>query len=246
MVAIIPAAGLGKRMLEVGGGLPKELLVVGGEAILERVLDEAIGVGASEVIVVSSAAKPQIEAFVRMYGSDKVRVAFQDKPLGLAHAVAAAGVREEPVLVLMADAFYEPESPIASLAESLLERDSWACVAVRQAPIEELYRYGVVDFDPSSGQIRAMAEKPSSEDAPSNWVVAGRIGLSREALGTLHSLVEAFEPSQTEPEIHLTRVLQEGLNSGQELLAFPALRDERYFDCGDPEGYEAAIQELGA
>lgn len=232
-------------MFEVTEGAPKELLVVGGQSVLEHVVDEALAARCREIVVVSSPAKPEIERHVRTIGCERTRVAYQDRPLGIAHAVAAAGVRDEPVLVLLADAFYLPESPIPRLAEALSKRECWSCVALRQVVWGHVGRYGIAQYEPDTGEVHDLWEKPRPEKASSNWAIAGRVGLSREAVATLFALVEGFRPSVAEPELHLTRVLQEGLRLGRRVKGFSTSERQRYYDCGDPEGYWTAAQELG-
>ena len=50
--AIIPAAGLGTRLLPITSVIQKELLPINGRAGIEYILDECIGAGIKEVIIV--------------------------------------------------------------------------------------------------------------------------------------------------------------------------------------------------
>lgn len=241
MVAIIPAAGLGKRMASVTGGLPKELLRIGGRPVIERTIHEALEAGAEPVYVISSMEKPELNAFV--FGLDDTRVvlAFQEAPLGLAHAVDCAGVNEDTALVLMADSFFAPASPLP-LLKARVEAGAWACAAVRQVPQDQLHLYGVAAFDEKLRMSRVV-EKPKPEEAPSDWAVSGRFGLSADAMETLHQAVSSWDGVG---EINLSVVLRAGLATGKAIYAVPVPEETKLYDCGDPEGYQAALEALGA
>jgi UTP--glucose-1-phosphate uridylyltransferase len=246
MVAIIPAAGEGRRMAGVTGGAPKELLTVGGKAVLERVLDEAFEAGAQQAAVVTSAAKPGIEAFVRMYGDSRVRIAYQESARGLAHAVSCADVSGSPALAMMADVFFEPHSPSRRLAEALLERRCWACVAVRQVAPEDASLYGVVVWDEATLRASRIVEKPPMAEGLGSWVVAGRFGLSDEAMEVLHAMAISMSEDDPYSSLSLSDVLQLGIDSGRDVLAIPLEEGESLYDCGEPANYETAVSELGA
>ncbi len=112
-VAVVPAAGMGTRFLPATKAVPKELLPIGDTPMLQIIIDEALGAGIDHIVVVSSKAKPGIEAYfdqspeviealesqgrhelaerVRSIGSDwRATVVYQDRPLGLGHAVGCA------------------------------------------------------------------------------------------------------------------------------------------------------------
>jgi UTP--glucose-1-phosphate uridylyltransferase len=264
--AIIPAAGLGKRMRAFTSGTPKELLSVGGKPVLQWVIDEAIESGADPVVVVSSQSKPELNAYVFGLSDPRVQLAFQEDARGLAHAVACAGASDSAALILMADSFYRPStnqararrstgsfpvsfdllrkirasSPLDGLAERL-RAGAWGCMAVRQLPIEQLHLYGVASFD-AEGRVSEVVEKPAHGKAPSDWAVSGRFGLSSDAMRVLHQSVQQW---QGLGEINLSVVLRAGLLMGEAIYAVPVPETTRLYDCGDPEGYEEAVKELG-
>ncbi|MEL0284415.1 MAG: NTP transferase domain-containing protein [Ilumatobacter sp.] len=108
--AVVPAAGLGTRFLPASKSVPKELMPLGDRPALQHVIDEAVAVGYDHIVVVSNIAKPAVEHYLtpdpgiiaglRERGRDDVAdrmeamgrdwtvdVVFQDRPLGLGHAV---------------------------------------------------------------------------------------------------------------------------------------------------------------
>ena len=61
--AIIPLAGLGTRLLPLSSVIPKELLPINGKPGLEYILDECIGAGIKEIILVISSKKKIIKKY---------------------------------------------------------------------------------------------------------------------------------------------------------------------------------------
>ena len=111
--AVVPAAGMGTRFLPATKAVPKELLPIIDTPALQLIIDEAVGAGVDHMVIVTSHAKPAIEAYfqpqpeviakVRSSGRDsmadhleaigrdvKVSFAYQDQALGLGHAVGCA------------------------------------------------------------------------------------------------------------------------------------------------------------
>src|SRR5437016_2483092 len=59
--AVIPAAGLGTRMLPAAKAVPKELLPVLDKPTIQYVVEEAAAGGISDVLLISSPAKRAVE-----------------------------------------------------------------------------------------------------------------------------------------------------------------------------------------
>lgn len=239
MVGIVPAAGLGKRMVEVTGGAPKELLSVGDRPVLAWVLDEAFRAGCHRVVVVSSPKKPDLDRYVASLGDRRVSVAHQTSTRGLAHAVACAGVQGEPSVVLMADVFLVPGTSLGYLVRALM-KGAWAGALVRPVPDEHVRRYGIVERG-SDGQATRLLEKPDPRETASRWAVSGRYGLGAEAMDGVHrACLDLDAPA---PELYLAPILSEGIAQGR-AFATAELGQDLLFDCGSPEGYRSAVATL--
>jgi len=63
--AIIPAAGIGSRMLPLTKAIPKEMLPVGGKPVIEHTVRELIASGVSDITIVVSAGKGLIQDHFR-------------------------------------------------------------------------------------------------------------------------------------------------------------------------------------
>ncbi|MEX2394908.1 MAG: sugar phosphate nucleotidyltransferase [Actinomycetota bacterium] len=111
--AVIPAAGLGTRILPATKAIPKELLAVVDKPMIQLVVEEAAAAGITDVVIITGPGKqpltdhfvpaPALEAELERKGKadllDAVRaidrlanVSFvmQTEPLGLGHAVQCA------------------------------------------------------------------------------------------------------------------------------------------------------------
>lgn len=235
MIAIVPAAGLGKRMLSVTGGAPKELLQVDGRTLLDWNLDEARSAETSEIVVVSSSSKPELTA-----ACAGVRVVMQERAEGLAFALGLAG-SSDSALVLLPDTIFSPQSPVRRMA-SALEAGADIVLPLEAVPIEEVSSYGIVELEPG-GRISRIVEKPSAEEAPSRWAIAGRFALSAQALARVAELASShLFPGE---EVHLPPLLDQLIQEGFAAVGLPLRPNERRFDCGSPEGYAEALRILG-
>src|SRR5262245_63276577 len=63
--AVVPAAGLGTRMLPATKALPKEMLPVGDAPLIEHVVRESAAAGITDVVLVSAPWKEVMHAHFR-------------------------------------------------------------------------------------------------------------------------------------------------------------------------------------
>ncbi len=234
MVAIIPAAGRGTRMMGVTGGAPKELLPLGGVPTIVRVIGEARQAGIDRIVVVGSPEKPLLNEFLKDY---RVEVIHQPAMRGLADAIACAEVDDDAV-VLLGDGAYLGGSPVARMAE-LLEKAIDGAVAVEGTDDDGTRRYGIVDVDEWRGGVLRIREKPGPEATPSRWAVAGRYALSRRLMALLSETVAA----RREPGEHgMSPFLGLAIEAGFDLKAVALGPGMRRVDVGTPEEYEKALR----
>ena len=158
--AIIPAAGLGTRMMENAILGCKELVEVGGISMLERTIQEVEEAGIDQIVVVSSPNKPAIDTALRNRG---VQIVHQEEPKGLVDAVRCAKTRTggSPCLVALPDVMFIGSNPSAILCEefqgdcilTVVQTESpWAdhlCDTGRVTKLEQEYILGISDKNPS-------------------------------------------------------------------------------------------------
>src|SRR5260370_42619006 len=126
--AVIPAAGLGTRFLPATKAQPKEMLPLVDKPAIQYVVEEAVRVGITDILVITGRGKrsledhfdrsfeleyyleqggktdelKEIQAIAEMANIHYVR---QGEPRGLGHAVLAARdhVAEQPFAVMLGD-----------------------------------------------------------------------------------------------------------------------------------------------
>ena len=168
IAAVVPAAGLGTRLLPFTRALPKELLPVGRRTLLDWLAAEAIAAGLDELILVTSETKrsffaAHIEAAARpgnaadeetaaLWSRLTVRYAIQEHPAGLGDAVrvgrdaARADGHDGPVAVLLPDEIHDGGRTMSDLL-AVHDRHGGSVLAAFRAHATELHRYGILDVD---------------------------------------------------------------------------------------------------
>jgi len=194
--AVIPAAGKGTRLLPLTKAVPKELIPLGTKPVLEHIVEEVIQCGITEALLVISEEKTAIRAhFGDGIGGVRFEYAFQAEQRGLADAIRcgkefAAG---EPFAVVLGDSVIDtnqPTLPFARVLDTYRDTNAAAVIIVQKTPRDEVSRYGIVkpkralrqaqdDMEAQDGmgpsfEIDGLVEKPTPEDAPSQYAIAGR------------------------------------------------------------------------
>lgn len=197
-IAVIPVAGLGTRFLPATAVVPKELLPVFDTPSLQHTIEEARSTGVERVILVSSRAKPSIDAFAeRTISGVRIDVVYQDAPRGLGHAVSCARelVGDAPFAVLLPDELMDDGSNLGDLVAEH-EATGKSAIGLKRVPRSEVSAYGCVTpqgVPDASGRVvvRDVVEKPNAAEAPSDLVIIGRYVFGREIWGHLASLKPA-------------------------------------------------------
>jgi UTP--glucose-1-phosphate uridylyltransferase len=121
--AVIPAAGLGRRMSSLTGGAPKEMLPLAGRPIIHHVVQEAIGAGMVEICIVVHKSKEEIRryfesdtpeaseaqrALEKLRNKCKMVFAYQAEPRGVGDAIRCAKefVGDERFALLIPDQLF--------------------------------------------------------------------------------------------------------------------------------------------
>ena len=263
--AVIPAAGMGTRFLPATKAVPKELLPIIDTPALQLIIDEAVGAGIDHVVVVTSHAKPAIEAYfdeapevvaklrstgrhevadhIERIGRDvRISFAYQDVAMGLGHAVGCArdAVGDEPFAVLLPDEIMGDSSLLNQMCD-VCAATGGSVVGLKRVPMAEVSAYGVIDpsgplDDDGVVRIRTMVEKPPMADSPSDLIIIGRYVLTPDVFDK----IERVQPGAG-GEIQLTDALRmqaaDGPFSG-------VLSSVRRYDTGNPLGWLTAVVEL--
>ena len=185
--AIIPAAGLGTRFLPQTKSMPKEMLPIVDKPVIQLVVEELVGVGVQDIIIVTGPQKRSIEdhfdrdmeleSSLRESGKDTfadtireiselanfVYIRQKGEPKGNARPVLNAQhllSPDEAFYVFFPDDFYRPNGE--SRAQQLLDvhmKTGKSVISLKEIHGEEFSSYGVVEIDEqdSSGELRVTS-----------------------------------------------------------------------------------------
>lgn len=122
--AVIPAAGLGKRMLTVSDMVPKEMLTLGDRCMIEYSIKEAVESGITKILIIINKNKNILRDYLLekltkswkegSYAGLELNFIYQDEPRGVADAYLLAKdfVENEPFAVLVPDNITIARTPI--------------------------------------------------------------------------------------------------------------------------------------
>jgi len=264
-VAVVPAAGLGTRFLPVTKSVPKELLPIIDTPALQLVIDEAVNAGIEHVVLVSSRAKPGIEAYVtpdaevvrrvrasgrvdladrleRIGSAVEVSVVYQDEPRGLGHAVGCAReiVGDRPFAVMLPDELMADSALLGALIDHV-DTAGVGAIGLMRVPKGEVGAYGVITPAPGAEHngpfdIVDVVEKPHPDEAPSNLIIIGRYVLTPDVFDRIDELVPADNG-----ELQLTDALRaQSTTSPLRGILNPSMR----YDTGTPMGWLMAVIDI--
>ncbi|WP_068267671.1 UTP--glucose-1-phosphate uridylyltransferase GalU [Caviibacter abscessus] len=172
--AVIPAAGLGTRVLPATKAQPKEMLAIVDKPAMQYLVEEIIASGITEILIVTGRNKDSIEnhfdfsyeleTILKEKGKDNLLKVVQDisnmsniyyvrqkEPLGLGHAISRAEsfVGDEPFVVLLGDdIMYAKEKPVTKqLIEKYEEIGGGNILGVQKVPKNEVHKYGIIEPD---------------------------------------------------------------------------------------------------
>ena len=260
--AIIPAAGLGTRLLPNTKSIPKEMLPLVDKPVIQYIVEEAVAAGIEKILIITNRGKSAIEDYFdyapdleeRLIADGKLRDAQivrevadmtdvyfvrQKETKGLGHAVwrARSFVNEEPFAVLLGDDIMLAETPVLKQLVTAAEANSCSAVAVRQVPDELITKYSSVKLEEQLSErvyrISDMNEKPTLDEKLSNFAILGRYVLTP----AIFDILEHTAPGRNH-EIQLTDGMKE-LCHREKMCAVDF--EGRRYDTGNLKGYLEAI-----
>ncbi|RIK10032.1 MAG: nucleoside-diphosphate-sugar pyrophosphorylase [Acidobacteria bacterium] len=225
--AVVLAGGEGRRLRPYTTVLPKPLLPVGDQSILEIILRQLASSGFTEVVLAVGYLAELIEAFAgdgSRFGI-KVRYVRESGKLGTAAPIARIGDLPDPVLVMNGDVLTDLDySAILRHHES---SGAMATVAVIRRALS--IEFGVVETD-EAGMLAELVEKPSL----SHLISTGINVLSAEAISMIPQ----------EGQFDLPDLIHALKRADKPVAVFEM--DGTWLDIGRPSDYEAALAELEA
>ena len=203
---LVPAAGLGTRMLPATKTIPKELLPLVDRPVIQYGVEEAVQAGIRRIVIVTSpgntltvshfAPAPELEAELTARGKPDLLATVRDlsamadiacveqpAPLGLGHAVLCgrSAVGDAPFAVMLPDDVIDADPPALRQMLDVFAECGGPVLLVERVPRAAVHRYGIIAAEPiREGVFRVtdLVEKPSVADAPSDLAIIGRYVLT--------------------------------------------------------------------
>ena len=215
--AIIPAAGLGTRMLPISHAVPKEMLPIVDLPAVYYLVEEAVKSGITDILIITNRDKDAMEDFFDLsieYGvnleskgktadakrlrdiANMANIYFlrQKETKGLGHAVGRARsfVGDEPFVVLYGDDIIFSEAPVCRQLIDVYEKHGKPVVGVKPVPKEQLQKYCSLKVDPTDDErvsfCTDMIEKPKPGCEFSNLSILGRVLLTPDVFDIIDNL----------------------------------------------------------
>ncbi|MCI7622932.1 MAG: UTP--glucose-1-phosphate uridylyltransferase GalU [Candidatus Limivicinus sp.] len=260
--AIIPAAGLGTRLLPNTKSIPKEMLPLVDKPVLQYIVEEAVAAGVEEILIITNRGKspiedyfdyaPDLEARLLSDGKEKeartvrevadmadVYFLRQKETKGLGHAIwrAKSFVGDEPFGILLGDDIMLSETPVLKQLVDAAEANHCSAIAIREFPDEEICKYSSVKLEEKLSdrvyRIGDMNEKPTMDERLSNYAIMGRYVLTP----AIFDILANTAPGRNN-EIQLT----DGMKQLCHVEPMCAVDFEgRRYDTGNLKGYLESI-----
>ena len=229
MDAIILAGGLGTRLREVVGNLPKPLAVIGGRPFLAHLLDRVAAAPIIDRVILSVGYRYEAvcATFGERYGRLALSYAVESEPLGTGGGLrlALTGTTGASALVLNGDSLVDVD--IAELAAT--HARCGRPLTLTAVHLDEIGRYGALRLD--GDRLTGFADKAVGGPG---WINAGVYLMCHdlfdrwtlpERFSFEHDILEARH-GEIVPAVHRTHGF--------------------FIDIGVPEDYARALSSLSA
>lgn len=264
--AVIPAAGLGTRMLPASKAVPKEMYPIVDKPAIQYIVEEAVRSGIEDILIITSRGKAAIEDHFdrapeleqRLTAGGKMSelaavldaaslaniVTLRQKEIkGLGHAVycAKSFVGSEPFAVLYGDdVIMDDGYPVTKQLVDAYLRYGLGVAGIKEVPRSVIGRYSSLKTEPLSGnlyRLTDMIEKPAPGREFSLYSILGRVVLPPRIFNILENT-----PPGANNEIQLTDAMRSlCLSEGMTGVDFIGKR----YDMGSKLGVLEAIVETG-
>ena len=264
--AVIPAAGLGTRVLPATKAMPKEMLPIVDKPAIQYIVEEAAAAGIEEILIITSRGKGVMEdhfdrspvleqklldggkkalydQVVSIAEIANITYLRQKEQKGLGHAILQAKnfVGDEPFAVLYGDDVIVSQDPVCGQLMRAYETYGKACVGIKEVPAADISKYSSLAVKPLEGNLYArdnMGEKPQTEaEVLSLFSILGRCVLTPD----IFDILEHTAPGAG-GEIQLTDAMRElALSEGMVGVDYVGTR----YDMGNKLGVLKAIVEVG-
>lgn len=258
--AVIAVAGSGTRLLPATKAMPKEMLPIVDKPVIQLVVEELTEAGIEDIIFVTRWDKKpledhfdystaleddlrkngkedryeQVHAIAEMANFVHIR---QKGPYGNGTPVlsAASLVDDEPFVYCFGDDLVKSTVSFTKQMVDEYNQHGSPMIGVQEVPPSEVSKYGIVDVDPATMQVRNIIEKPKQEEAPSQLANFGRMILNQEIIDILKTT--ALGKGN---ELWIVDAIHNYIKNGGKFYA-KTVEDGQWMTTGDPLNYMATI-----
>lgn len=268
--AIIPAAGLGTRVLPASKSVPKEMLNIVDKPAIQYIVEEAVAAGIEDILIITNRGKGviedhfdhsfELEANLKdnpkkadIYEAvksvaDLANIYFvrQKETKGLGHAILCGKsfVGDEPFAVLYGDdVIINNENPVTGQLCRAYEKYGKSVVGVNEVPRELIPLYCTLGVSPVEGDDRAMNCSKIIEKPTPDQILSNYCILGRVVLGPeiFDMIEEGIANTPEGGEFYLTDAFAD-LGRADKLLAYNF--DGKRYDMGNKLGIMQANCEI--
>lgn len=264
--AVIPAAGLGTRVLPATKAMPKEMLTIVDKPAIQYIVEEAVKSGITDILIITNRGKgviedhfdrmPELEERLLAGGNSKkemleevvdisrlanIYFVRQKETKGLGHAVSCARsfVGNEPFAVLYGDDVIIGQDPACGQLIRAYEEFGRGVLGVNKVSKQAITKYSSLKVDPICDNYFTctdMIEKPTPDKIMSLYSILGRCVLPPEIFDILEQT-----PPGAGGEIQLTDAMCTlARRDGMTAVEFTGKR----YDMGNKLGIMQANVEL--
>lgn len=258
--AVIAVAGSGTRLLPATKAMPKEMLPIVDKPVIQLVVEELTEAGIEDIIFVTRWDKKpledhfdystaleddlrkngkedryeQVHAIAEMANFVHIR---QKGPYGNGTPVlsAASLVDDEPFVYCFGDDLVKSTVSFTKQMVDEYNQHGSPMIGVQEVPLSEVSKYGIVDVDPATMQVRNIIEKPKQEEAPSQLANFGRMILNQEIIDILKNT--ALGKGN---ELWIVDAIHNYIKNGGKFYA-KTVEGGQWMTTGDPLNYMTTI-----
>lgn len=266
--AVIPAAGLGTRMLPLTKSQPKEMLPLGRKPCIQYIVEELASVGVTQILFITGQKKRAIEdhfdkdneliRLLSLSGQKDIleELKFEDMdvtffytrqsiPAGLGHAVSCAKdfVDGEPFIIALGDSvIYSEEKDI--LLKRMIdchEKDRGSFVIGTQTvPLEAVHRYGIIS--PGDEVADGVVEIKDLVEKPAPQNAPSTLAIAARYImpPEIFDALDRTSPGKG-GEIQLTDAIRLLLKNGIKGYSVSLTEKEKRYDIGNIQSYFEAF-----
>lgn len=229
--AVIPAAGLGTRVLPATKAMPKEMFPIVDKPTIQYIVEEAVASGITDILIITNRGKdiiedhfdrvPELEEALFKQNKNEflksikeisymANIYFirQKEPKGLGHAIlqSKSFVGNEPFAVLYGDDVIISKTPVCKHMIDLFYEFKKGIIGVQKVPEELILKYSSIRTEKIRERVfkcTDMIEKPEKNQIMSLYAILGRCILTPG----IFKILESTPPGRGN-EIQLTDAMK--------------------------------------